>query len=221
MTSPHDGGTGRQRPPCRPFRLLLLISPLILLALALAGACGDGDNGSDTEPTVTPGESNGATASPSGATESPTPRESILLPEQCGEGEPRFGLTADLELSGDDGQYEQGERITITLKVTNCGDNEANLFFPTTQRYDFSVQNEAGETVWSSSDGVTYEQVLGEEELQPGDSLEYEERWNQEDKNGQQTPPGRYRVLGFSVGCGDEARSDCKFGPVKQIDILE
>ena len=45
--------------------------------------------------------------------------------------------------------------------------------------------------------------------------------WEQEDSRGEQVPLGIYRVAALSVGCGQEEATDCKFGPIKLLEVVE
>ena len=194
-----------------------LVAVLLLAALALLAACGDDDGGdADSSPTGS-GES---TRTPAG-TPVTSPAGSPGLPVECTAGEGQRGLLADLEFSGDDGLFDEGEDVEMTLTLINCGDNEVRLSFPTTKRFEVSIEDEAGLEVWNSSDNKAFDQVIGEQLIASGDTVVYVETWEQEDSRGEQVPPGTYRVSALSVGCGQEEATDCKFGPIRLLEVVE
>jgi Intracellular proteinase inhibitor len=168
----------------------------------------DGANGDD--PSATPGEAGETPAGTAGG------------PAECDQGDGQTGLLSDLILSGDDGLYPPGEAVTMTLRLVNCGDNEAHLFFKTTQRYIMTIEEQETEVeVWSSATGQTYPETPGEEVIANGETVEYEEVWDQTNTEGAQVPPGLYKVKAYSVGCGQETDEDCIFGPVRNLEITE
>lgn len=200
------------------------------LGLALAAACGGDDSTSNTptgsgSSTATSPASIGASASPGGSSGTPqasgsgsgTPGPTA---QACANATPDAGLISQVVFGPENGPYLVGQPIDITLLLANCGDNDAVLHFPTSQRYDFVVADANGVEVWGSADGKSYEQVEGTETLAPGLEQRYTETWDQKDRSGNQVALGRYKVSAFSVGCSIEPRADCKFGPVGFIEIV-
>ncbi len=190
---------------------------MVLAVFVLLVACGGDDDGDADGSPVNSGES---TRTPAG-TPIDSPAGTSGLPVECTVGEGQRGLLADLEFSGDDGLFDEGEDIEMTLTLINCADNEVRLSFPTTQRYEVSIEDEAGIEVWNSSDDKAFSQVTGEETIATGETIVYTETWEQEDSQGEQVPPGTYRVSALSVGCGLEDATDCKFGPIKLLEVVE
>ena len=94
-----------------------------------------------------------------------------------------------------------GEPIEITLILANCANNEATLYYPTSQRYNFIVTDPGGAEVWRSSDGKSFQQVEGSDVLKPYDRITYQDTWDQRDRSGNQVPDAQYKVSAFSVGC--------------------
>ena len=121
------------------------------------------------------------------------------------------GLLSDLDFGGER-HFAPGEPITITLSLTNCAENDVNLFYSDSQRYEFIVKDEGGEEVWRWSEGKEFAQEPGEESVKSGEVLALTEIWDQRDQDGQLVPLGLYQILGFSVGCADSSTSDCQFG---------
>ena len=185
------------------------------MLLLAAGACGGGSSG----PT--------ATASGKASPSAPTPTR----PPDCGPGFSTgtpppgagwLGIIGKLQLGGGEGVVNKGDDVKMTMSLTNCGDNAANLRFPTSQRYVFIIQRaDTLEEVWRSADGKSFAQVVGEETLQPSETVRYTETWDQKTSKGEQVAPGAYKVLAFSVGCPTASTSDCQFGPVGGLQIKE
>ncbi|WP_186580580.1 BsuPI-related putative proteinase inhibitor [Aquibacillus kalidii] len=98
------------------------------------------------------------------------------------------GAKPDQEIATDDDSAQENQGIvagemeasltetsplTYTYKVTNQTEKEVKLKFTSSQRYDFSVRNQAGEQVYLFSSLASFLQVLGEETIKQGESLEY------------------------------------------------
>jgi len=220
---------GKDLPDTKSALITLLTLAVVSLCLALGAACGD-DDGASSTPTFSVGSSVGVSGSagPSqsaGASTSFQPGSGTATtipgpsPVECTPAPSDAGLISQVAFGGDNSIYVPGEQVNITLILANCGDNEAVLHYPTSQRYDFTISDPNSVEVWSSSDGKTYEQVEGSDELKPNDRLTYEDTWDQKDRSGNQVPDGRYKVSAFSVGCSIAPRADCKFGPVGFILI--
>lgn len=85
----------------------------------------------------------------------------------------------------------EGDSVVFDLFVTNVSGEPVRLEFSTSQRADFVVERATGERVWAWSDDRMFAQVLGEETVEPGETLHYGAVWN---------PPtslsGRYSARG-------------------------
>ncbi len=92
----------------------------------------------------------------------------------CGVGMPGTGV--EISVTTDRAAYAPDEPIAIRLDVTNRTDTVVVFHFSDGQRYDFLIQDEGGETRWRWSADKSFIQVLGEEQLAPGDTLTYQER---------------------------------------------
>ncbi|MFQ5895136.1 MAG: BsuPI-related putative proteinase inhibitor [Nitrospinota bacterium] len=63
--------------------------------------------------------------------------------------------------------YAPGEPIQVTLEVTNRTREAVRLTFPTSQRFDLTLEDAAGQEVWRWSQGRFFLQVIGEQVLKP------------------------------------------------------
>lgn len=194
---------------------LLRAPPFIILLIALAGlliaACGDDDNGTAT-PTATG-------SSPSG-TLAATPAGTEGAPAVCTQEDAQRGTITTLDFNDETGTYDPGDSIEITFTIVNCGDNDITLSYPTTQRYVITAKDPQGNDVWSSADGQVFNQVEGQEVIQPNKTIVYTETWDQKDSDGQQVPDAEYKISAFSIGC-TSGQADCHFGPIRFVQIGE
>ncbi len=94
-----------------------------------------------------------------------------------------------LTVATDQAAYAPGATITARLTVINDAKDAVILGFSSSQRYDFAIETEAGETRWRWAGDRMFAQMLGEETLGPGKGLVYTERFPAPRE------PGRYRVV--------------------------
>jgi hypothetical protein len=137
---------------------------------------------------------------------------------ECTSAAPDTGLVSQVYFQSG-GIFTAGAPVKITLVLADCANNDSVLYFPTAQRYHFTINDSNGAEVWSSSDGKSYDQVAGTETLHRGQTATYTETWDQKDRSGSQVLAGQYKVFAFSVGCIATPRSGCDFGPVGFIQI--
>lgn len=93
----------------------------------------------------------------------------------------------ELRLSVSPSPARVGTPLTLTLTLVAA--KPLRFSFRNGQRYEFEVFDASGARVWQWSEGKLFIQVLGEERLEAGDRLEYQESWTPE-------TPGRYRASG-------------------------
>ncbi|MCD8510353.1 MAG: BsuPI-related putative proteinase inhibitor [Bacillus sp. (in: Bacteria)] len=122
---------------------------LLLMGIVLAG-CGTG-NGQGNEEITSGSGGSGDNGEPADGGDSGG--------EATGELEPSISLAGDLVF-----QY----------KVRNDSEESVTMEFSSSQRYDFAVETDAGETVFLFSSVAMFLQVEGEEVLQPGDELVFD-----------------------------------------------
>lgn len=140
----------------------------------------------------------------------------------CPPGEEEsIGLISDLVF--DDGRFEfaLGEPIPMTLTLINCSDQQTHLFYKDGQRYEFMAEDAEGREVWHWSHGRAFTQAVGQETIEPGQTVVYAEIWDGRDDEGQPVEPGRYKIFGFSIGCAEESATatGCQFGVGLSLDI--
>ncbi len=113
------------------------------------------------------------------------------------------GNQIEIAVATDKESYPSGEPIVLRLEVTNRTEAPVTPEFSNGQRFDFVIQDEAGGSAWRWSADKAFIQVLGEEQLAPGESLTYEERFEGS------LQVGTYTVLGTLVASDEplEART--------------
>jgi hypothetical protein len=110
-------------------------------------------------------------------------------------------------LETDKATYGPGEYIRLRLWVRNTSGQPVVLEFPTAQRFDFIIRNQAGVEIGRHSLGRRIDQRGERWTIEPnqrvmiGDLWGDERRgervgWRQRDQNDRPVPPGRYELIG-------------------------
>jgi hypothetical protein len=111
-----------------------------------------------------------------------------------------------------------GTPRTLTLAVTNLGEQRVDVQYPSTQRYDFAVfdprsmgpvepdgtpgdsTGTAPGPIWIWSANIDFNQVVGTETWAPGETKTYTEIWNGSGPAGVAVPPGAYAATAHMTG---------------------
>ena len=106
-------------------------------------------------------------------------------------------------------RISEGEPVSFTLRIVNAGSRPATLYHQgRSPAFDLVVRDDAGRMVWQRLAGATLLMILGIRQLAPGETLQLEDTWSQQDNAGRPVPPGRYRLTGIVPGePGRELRS--------------
>ncbi len=153
--------------------LACLLGAAVLMVL-LAAACG-GDEGQPSP---------AATASP---TSTPT-------------GPPfAFEGPVGIDLSTYGIFFQQGQPISFTITIAAA--EPITLYYRTTQRYDIVVADSQGNEVWRWSKDRSFGQTLEQVTLTAGETLTFNENWDQLGNDGQPVPPGNYQSTATSTHC--------------------
>ncbi len=92
-----------------------------------------------------------------------------------------------------------GPIVRAQIRLVNESPEALRLDFPTSQRFDFLLEDERGAIVFRWSDGKVFLPVLGQEIVRPGTSLVYEETFSLPDSARGILPAGRYALKGILV----------------------
>ena len=107
--------------------------------------------------------------------------------------EPANSVQVAVSVTSDRDTYAPGDAIELRLELQNDTDRPLVLDFSTSQRYDFTILGSEGDTVWSSSAGRNFMQMLGQETVQPGQNLLYTEQISPE------LSAGTFQIVGRIV----------------------
>jgi Intracellular proteinase inhibitor len=92
-----------------------------------------------------------------------------------------------------------GEAVDLTMSVVNGGSGPAVLEFPTSQRYDFAIVTESGDTLWLWSREMMFAQTLGTETVAAGQELLYSATWDAGGRTGLLRAVGRIVAQGSPI----------------------
>ena len=94
--------------------------------------------------------------------------------------------------------YAPGERVFITLRVTNKGASTVTLNFPTTCQAFFAVEDSSDHVVYDDIQHALCFFALTQRTLLPGQTATYSFDWFQTNDAGQQVAfPANYRIRGY------------------------
>lgn len=210
---PEDSATAYTGSNMR-FRMIVALTALgVVAALALA-ACSGSSLPATPSPELTEVVSPAPTPT-SAPLPTPTLEQGTPAANGCPSGRDNdLRLISDLTFGDARAEFAVGEPVSMTLTLTNCADTPVRLFYRDDQRYEFIAEDEQGQEVWRWSYDKAFAQAIGEETIGPGETVAYTEVWEQSSNDGQQVDPKRYKIFGFSIGCGTESAvaTGCHFG---------
>lgn len=155
-----------------------------VLAAALLAGCRGVGAGAGVE------AGGAATAASPAPAPSPSPAGRLLV-----------GLGAERSSGEPATTFAPGQPVTLVLVVLNRSTGPARLVFPSGKSYDFWIARD-GREVWRWSAGRMFTQAIREQEVAPGERLEFRESWARVDAAGQPVPPGNYEAHGL-LAVGD------------------
>jgi intracellular proteinase inhibitor BsuPI len=88
----------------------------------------------------------------------------------------------------------------LTLTVTNIGTYAVTIDFANGQSFDFGAKNSSGTTVWTWSNGKTFDPAPVQVVLAPGESLQYTGSWALNNNSGSSVADGNYTLSGTFLG---------------------
>lgn len=87
------------------------------------------------------------------------------------------------------------EAVPMRLVLENRGDEPVDVELTgRPPAFDFRVLTGTGKEVWRRLDGVAISLILQPVTLEPGETLDFIHRWDQQDQVGRPVPPGSYRA---------------------------
>ncbi|HUP89934.1 MAG TPA: BsuPI-related putative proteinase inhibitor [Longimicrobiales bacterium] len=89
--------------------------------------------------------------------------------------------------------------VRFVLHVTNAGNNAVALEFSSAQKYDFEVQALGGSKVWRWSDDQMFAQMLSQETIPAGATVDYTASWQPGSTSGRLIAIGRVLATGRKI----------------------
>lgn len=88
----------------------------------------------------------------------------------------------------------------LSLTVTNIASYPVTIDFQNGQSFDFSAKNSSGTTVWTWSNGKTFDPAPAQLVLAPGESVQYTGTWSFKNNSGSTVADGYYTLGGTFLG---------------------
>ncbi len=128
----------------------------------------------------------------------PKPKETVKLgPDQVKElirkKAEQSKITSGLFRTSLDAAKEQ-DGLALRFSLENITNSDMEIVFGSGQMFDIVVYNEKEEAVYLWSHDKAFITAIVEKEIQSGEKLEFTERWDLRDNEGNLVPSGRYVV---------------------------
>ncbi|MDD5259220.1 MAG: BsuPI-related putative proteinase inhibitor [bacterium] len=108
-------------------------------------------------------------------------------------------LITDLIVSKD--YYSQGEKITLTLTLTNPKDFPLTIGFPYGNWHPYFILTDStGQEVWFSLHHMGFICMVGHDVLDPGETWTHTETWDGRDNQGNIVAHGTYSLTAIGLG---------------------
>ena len=111
-------------------------------------------------------------------------------------GKPSETLPYRVEISTDKNTYSAGEKIIVSIKVTNTSSEAISSYYSSSQKYDFIVSDKDGAEVWRWSHNKMFLMEVIPFQLKINEKLKFNYIWDQKDNSGKNVPAGEYYVTG-------------------------
>lgn len=154
----------------------------VLCAIAIAFACAPRPHSAESK-TVD------AALSTRGVMPNPAPRKKPK-PEELA----RQPLASAIDVA-----VGRAKDVRFQLHVTNRGDKNLELMFPSGQTHEFAVTDETGHEVWRWSEGRMFTQALQSKLLAGEETATYTETWNPGTRTGRFTVVATLRSTSHTV----------------------
>lgn len=93
------------------------------------------------------------------------------------------------------GTYEiKDEKVVFDFELINHYTESKELMFGSGQQFEIIITNESGEEVYRYSDGKYFTLALVYKNINPGDSLCWQNEWDMVNKEGEKLSPGKYKA---------------------------
>lgn len=99
-----------------------------------------------------------------------------------------------LQITPDKTRLRVGEPLSLALKLSNTSQSPQTIGFSSGQRFDISILNEAGQTVWNWAANKRFSRSLSSQTLAPGASTSFQATWDGQALPDSKITPGKYSV---------------------------
>jgi hypothetical protein len=96
--------------------------------------------------------------------------------------------------------YRRSESAALTLTVTNLAPYAVTVVFDTGKFYDFTAANSSGTTVWTWSNGKSFDPNPQQLVLAAGETVQYQATWSFANNSGWPVSDGTYTMKGTFLG---------------------
>ncbi len=101
-----------------------------------------------------------------------------------------------IEITIDKNTYSLGEKIKMSIKVTNTSSEAVSSYYSSSQKFDFFVSDKDGAEVWRWSQNKMFLMEVIPFQLKTNEKLKFNYIWDQKDTSGKNVPEGEYYVTG-------------------------
>lgn len=120
------------------------------------------------------------------------------------------------------GSYKiEDGKVIFDFELLSHHTEKKQLKFGSGQQYEVIITDEKGEEVYKYSEGKAFTLALLFKDINPGESLKWQEEWDMTDKEGKKITPGKYkaeiRIMVF-LEKGDEQIEESQL--TTELDIL-
>jgi hypothetical protein len=108
--------------------------------------------------------------------------------------------TLQVSFSTNKSVYKRSEKPVLTLTVTNTASYAVSVVFDTGKFYDFTAKSSSGSTVWTWSNGKSFDPNPQELVLAPGETVQFQQTWSFVNNSGLPVGDGTYTMSGTFLG---------------------
>ncbi len=85
-------------------------------------------------------------------------------------------------------------KVVFDFQLVNNSDEKKTLMFGSGQQFEITITDEKGTEVYRYSDGKFFTMALIFKDIDPGESLKWQDAWDMTNKDGEKAGPGKYRA---------------------------
>lgn len=94
-----------------------------------------------------------------------------------------------------EGSYKiENDKVIFDFELINHYNEVKNLVFSSGQQFEVTITDEKGEEVYRYSDGKFFTMALIFKEINPGESLKWQDTWDMTNKKGEKLTSGKYQA---------------------------